>query len=67
MNIVTEGLGEKSEVRDLEVPVSLKLEAENGLGSWWIKKSRKIGNNPERRMMKRDVSWRAADFVPKCL
>ena len=60
MNRVIEGLKDKSKVKDLEVPLSLKLEAENGLESCWIKRKK------ERRMIKKDVSWRAVNFVPKC-
>ena len=67
LNRVTEGLKDKSKVKDLEVPHSLKLEAEAGLETWWIKRSPKSGDYQQRRMIKRDVSWRAADFVPKCL
>ena len=67
LHTVTEALNDKSKIEFLEVPQSLKLEAKNELESCWVKRSPRsedFSDRSERRMINRDVSWRAAEFGP---
>ena len=65
MHAVTDRLEEKSKIEELEIPRTLRQEVGQVVEYWWVqmKRPRQRLNNIQPRMMSRDVSWRAANFV----
>ena len=65
VHAVTDRLKENSKIEELEIPRTLRQEVGQVVEYWWVqmKRPRQRLNYIQPRMMSRDVSWRAANFV----